>query len=134
MVSASIIEAKYKRAGLNVKNTFLWSQLDDNQKEEIQSKVVFGVEERCVIVYYRSPNYSWIITNLRLIIFTDNNVADYTFDKIKGVNFPEVVEIKTNKKEIDQLTLHIVNGNDIVLYVENTTWHFIYGLLKFLLP
>jgi len=134
MVSASIIEAKYKRAGLNVKNTFLWSQLSDNQKKAIQDKVVFSVEEQCVIVYYRSLSYSWTITNLRLIIFTDNNVTDYTFDKIKGAKFPDAEEIKNNKKEIDQLTLHLVNGNDIVLYVENTTWHFIYGLLKFLLP
>jgi len=134
MVAISTIEAKYKRAKLNVKNTFLWSQLSDVTQNEVLKQIMLNPSEECIIYYCKSPNYLWIITNERLIILKNGIALYYPYKLIKKVEFPEIEKIKADKVGIDNITLLLSDGNCISVFVENTTWHFIYELLKLLQP
>lgn len=134
MLSISSIEAKYRRAKLITKDTFLWAELDNTQKEMIEEQIDLNANERCVIYYHKSIGYSWIISNERLIILDAKTVLYYPYKIIKKVALPKIQDFQKGKSAIDKITIQLIDGKSISVFVENTTWHFIYELLKFLLP
>ncbi|MBS1597578.1 MAG: hypothetical protein JST75_05095 [Bacteroidetes bacterium] len=134
MISVSVIEAKFRRAKLHAKSTFLYSQLDAQQKNIIQKRVSQSQGERLVIYYYKDLNYSWLISNERLIVLKEDEVFYYPYKDIQRIEFPKNDDLKRDKAGIDSVDILLTKGNLISLFVESTTWHFIYALLKFLRP
>ena len=134
MLSVSTIQAKYKRAKLSLKDTCLWLELNDIQKGAVQKRIEFGTDEQPVIYYCKSPIYSWVISNRRLIVLEERNVWYYFYQEIKKVELPNEQDIKTNKAGIDTITISLYDNNFKTLFVEDRSWHFIYQILKFLLP
>lgn len=132
MLAVSTIEAKFRRSKINSKNTFLWSQLSDHKKEIIISYVLFSEGEQCWIMYEKSKDYFWIITNQRIIIFCDGTIRYYSYQMVSSVQFP-LIDEKNDKRNVDNLNLVLNDCSCLIVFVESTTWHFIYGLLRLLI-
>jgi hypothetical protein len=132
MLSISAIEAKYKRAMLNVTDTFLWSDMSNDQKDAISTQVELALGERVIIYYCKSLDYWWVITNQRLIISDNKTLSFCPFEMIIKVDFPGAEKIEANKKGIDSVNIVLSGGYSKLVFVENTTWHFFYDLLRVL--
>jgi len=132
MLSKSAIEAKYKRAKLKVCDTHLYSELDKTQCDSFKSLVTLYNGELPVICYNKSPEYGWLITNKRLIIFSDTSIENILFKEILKADIPASEDLKNNKGGIDELKILLLGDRFIQIKVEPSSWHFIFDLIRYL--
>lgn len=136
MPTLSVIEAKFKRANLKSLNTFLYSMLEESTKKQIDEdfKNVCKEEEEDYVIYYsdRLMKYSWIMSTNRIIVLDKEKLSIYRYTAIKQVKIEGL--INRDKHNINSIGLTFSDDSHLDIRVEESTWHFIYMLLKFLAP
>jgi len=132
MLSESAIKATYKRAGLTPVNTFLWDEMTDQIKDNVVNKLNIDNYEKFIICYLKNENYFLLYSNYRLIIFDEAEATFIPYRTIKRAELP-IINSGNDKMEIDKLDITLRNGNVITIRIEKNTWHFFYGLFKFLI-
>jgi hypothetical protein len=128
MKKASIIRAKFLRSNIQTTTTMLWVELKD--KELIRSNIRLLENEEVILCYVPNTKYWWLLTEQRLIIFEDLKVKYIQFVKINSIEPKEVFDAEKSKYDSTKLVLDTPDG-DMVLIVEEGTWHVIYSILKF---
>jgi hypothetical protein len=131
MLSKSSIEAKFKRAKLKSSETVLWKEMNETESDKFLSKKAVKNGEEYIICYTKSPTYSWIMSNYELIVFDNEGVLYYPYKTIEKVILPEIITANKHKSEIDSISF-LSNGQIKCLFVEETTWHFVYDILRYL--
>lgn len=128
MLSISVIKAKFKRSGLNFKSTFIF----DENSDQVNPKdlFVFQTNEKCIIYFTRGNNYSWYLTNKRLIIPVENKFISLT--DLTKIDFPNIKNNPSSKMENTELTL-FTNSNQFKLFLEENSWHVFYNIFKFII-
>lgn len=128
MLSISVIKAKFKRSGLNFKSTFIF----DENSEQVNPKdlFVFQTNEKCIIYFTGDNNYSWYLTNKRLIIPVENQFISLT--DLTKIDFPNIKNNPSSKMENTELTL-FTKSNQFKLFLEENSWHVFYNIFKFII-
>ncbi|MFY0256528.1 hypothetical protein ACDQ55_21550 [Chitinophaga sp. 30R24] len=131
MISVSVVEAKYRRSNVAGEKTFLWNDADQEKRLFFLSKDFFSEKEDAILCYKESTDYSWVITNMRLIIMEYNKIDHYDLSLINKVGLGEVETNYQAKKNNNYLPVTI--GDHIIkLQVEPAVWFVIYDILKFI--
>ncbi len=128
MLSISVIKAKFKRSDLNFKSTFIF----DENSHQVNPKdlFVFQANEKCIIYFIRDNNYSWYLTNKRLIIPVENKFI--SLSDLTKIDFPNIKNNPSSKMENTELTLFTYD-DEITLFVEEKSWHIIYNIFKLII-
>ncbi|URC11670.1 hypothetical protein [Flavobacterium sp. B183] len=128
MLNISVIKAKFKRSGLNFKSTFIF----DENSHQVNPKdlFVFQANEKCIIYFTRDNNYSWYLTNKRLIIPVENKFI--SLSDLTKIDFPNIKNNPSSKMENAELTL-FTNSNQFKLFLEENSWHVFYNIFKFII-
>ncbi|MCU0323717.1 MAG: hypothetical protein MUF45_00485 [Spirosomaceae bacterium] len=122
MVKISIIEAKFNRGRGNFENTYLWKELNEQQKRSFY-KFSLNEHEHIIISSF-IPTY--LLTNLRVIC----NDYSIFYSEIKSVRIFDVEAIKGNISKLEFIT------NDcqtLFLELEKQTWMVIYNIIRLLI-
>jgi len=127
-INLSIVEAKFRRSNLNLKETKLWNMLTTEKKICIIDKTKIIDSDQNIICYYPNDKYWWLITNNHLVIFDNEKMLFIKlFDILK-------IEITSNIKYTDfKEVIHICcNHIQVELHIEKDSWTIIVELLKFI--
>lgn len=127
MFSVSSIKAKFKRSGINYSKTFLWESVSLSEKA-IFTKL-FQRDEIGIIYYNDCLNYSWCLTNQRIIIL---NEKTYNLSDLIKVDFTNVKKNPSQKLSNTELTL-FTNYNQFEIFLEENSWHVFYNIFKFII-
>ena len=126
MFKPSILKAKIKRSSVDFKNTYFWNS-EANQKI---INLFFSDEEEIILFYIKSKDYSWILTNKRLIF--PSQMQQMILSELVDVSFDVVKNDPNQKMSNNKLPLHTLEGN-MVIFVEEGTWHLLYEVFKFII-
>ena len=128
MLSISVIKAKFKRSGLNFKSTFIFDE--NSQQVNPEDLFAFQANEKCIIYFIRDNNYSWYLTNKRLIIPLEDKYI--SLSDLTKIDFPNVKNNPSSKMENTELSL-FTNSDQFKLFLEEKSWHVFYNIFKFII-
>ncbi|UOB16278.1 hypothetical protein [Abyssalbus ytuae] len=126
MFKTSILKAKIKRSSVDFKNTYFWNS-------ETSPRIIdlfFSDGEEIILFYIQSKNYSWILTNTRLIF--PSQMQQIRLSELVNVSFDTVKNDPNQKMSNNKLTLHTLKDTTVI-FVEEGTWHLLYEVFKFII-
>src|SRR5690606_461251 len=121
-----------RRAGISPRQTWLWDDLPENLRYELQKRVHLLKNEQNVICFYKSPEYVLILTTQRLIVVDHNVVHSYFYYTIIEVRLNEIISDKKTKTDNDIINLILESREQITIFVEKGTWHILYNIIRLL--
>ena len=127
MFSISAIKGKFKKSDIDFEKTFLYEEKPFLNEEALN---LLQMNEKCIIYYKESSNYSWYLTDKRFIIPSENRVI-YLHD-LKKVDISNIKENPSQKMENKELTL-FTNNEEFNFFVEQKSWHLFYNIFKFII-
>ncbi len=130
MVTKKSIEAKFRRAGVSFKQTFLWLDIQEELKFEIKKNIIFLENESCIVCFYSSKNYILLLTTLRIIMYDEGIINYYPFQLINDITLDDIFDTSKTKFENKTVNLVLKSGIKIAISVEQGTWHIWYNIFK----
>jgi len=121
-----IIEGKFCRSEIQFKKTFL------NTNYPVKFNDSFNKDEKLIIYYVESADYSWYLTNKRIIVEENIKKLNIFFNDVVRVDFINIknqLSAKTNNRELDLIT----KDESFVIKFEENSWHVFYNIIKFLI-
>ena len=133
MIAKINIEAKFKRAKVSSKRTWIWVEMPKDLKEEVQLRVQLLDNEYNMICFYKNIEYILLLTTQRLIVIRDNTVENYFYTSIIDVKLNEIFNDETTKTSNDIINVILKSGKQINVVVEKGTWHILYNIIKLII-
>lgn len=127
MFSISAIKGKFKKSGIDFKKTFLYEEKSFLNEESLN---LLQMNEKCIIYYIESDNYSWYLTDKRFIVPSIGKTINLS--DLKKVDFINLKANPSQKMENKELTL-FTNNEEFNFFVEEKSWHLFYGIFKFII-
>jgi hypothetical protein len=128
MFSISAIKGKFQRSGIDFRKTFLFEENPSHVNSNDLS--LFQINEKCIIYYIESSNYSWYLTDKRFIVPSVRKTINLS--DLKNVDFTNLKANPSQKMENKELTL-FTNNEEFNFNVEEKSWHLFYGIFKFII-
>lgn len=133
MISKRSIEAKYRRAGVSPKRTWLWVDMPKEKRDELQMYVQLEDDESPVICYFKSAEYILLFTMQDIIVISEWQSVRYAYNTINNVALDEVFKGQNTKQENDIINIYLKSGQTINLVIEVGTWHILYNILRLII-
>lgn len=133
MISTKTIEAKFKRAGINPRNTLLWRDVPIDLKLKIQANIKVDADESIIISFYQSPHYYLLFTTNSLIVSENYKITKLDYKFIDEIKLNDIFDGDQSKAENELINVFLKSGASINIKVEKGTWHIIFSILKLLI-
>jgi hypothetical protein len=133
MISKKSIEAKYRRSGVLPKKTWLWADMPENEKSEVQRYIQLQLNECIIICYFQPPEYVLFLTTQGVIIVNGDKTERYSYESMKDVKLEEIFTARKTKQESDVINILFKSSEVIDIIVEVGTWHVLYSILKLII-
>lgn len=126
MIKSSIIRAKLRRSRVSFTDTIF--EVEDVRKYNFDDLNLLDNEE--IIVFYKTENYRWVLTNFNLFIST-NKIKIKLVDLVK-IDAENIRKKMGSKKTNTELTLY-TKDNSYKVFFEDGTWHVFYNVFLFII-
>ncbi len=130
MIAKKTIEAKFRRAGIKPTKTYLWVDMAEDLKREVQKEIQLQENEYCIICFYNFLNHFLVLTTNRIVIMDDGGVESYLYTSIDDVRLNEVFNGQQSKENNDTINLILKTGEKVNIKVENKTWHTLFSIIR----
>jgi hypothetical protein len=132
VISKGSIEAKFRRSGIQTKNTLLWIDIPLNLKNELSAFFTLKEKEFIIICYYNLPKYALLITTEQIIIVNHKKSHYYSHKDIEDVKLNEIFNNQKSKSDNDIVNVILKPGEEINLLLEKGTWTIMFSIIQLL--
>ena len=132
MIKPSIVEAKFLRANVKAKKTFIWRDADEEWQEKVLREFpLLNVDD--IIIAYKGDAEILLLKKDGIITKHNYHIEYSPYLEIKKVIPYQIDEELFNKNEVHTLSLILKNEQQIAIPVEPICWHVIFSIIKWII-